>query len=83
MKHHYQKASWRERGLTFTSTLLFIIEGSQEFKQRRIPKAKTDADMERCCLHGLLSLTSVGTQDHQLGKTTPTMEWDHPPLITN
>jgi hypothetical protein len=78
MKHHYQKASWREKGLAFTSTLLLIIEGRQEFKQRRILKAKADADMERYCLHGLLSLPSYRTQDHQPGKTPPTMEWDHP-----
>ena len=73
LKHHEQKASWGERiYLTYILTSLFIIEGSQD---RNLNRAGTWGQelMQRpwtgaaylLAPHGLLSLLSYRTQDHQ------------------
>lgn len=69
----------RAYSIACTFTLLFMIEGSQDknSKHYRILEAepdKAEAREGRClltCFHGLLSLLSHRTQDHQpMGGTT-------------
>jgi hypothetical protein len=80
MKHLDQKASWGGKGL-FSLNFHIVVhhwrKSGQELKQDWNLEAGADAEpMEECCPwlgpHGLLSLLSYKTQDHQpRGDSTP------------
>jgi hypothetical protein len=86
-EHHDQKASWREKDLAYTSTLLFIIEGSRgrntsscrTWRQELTQKAWRDAAYW-LAPHGLLSLISYRSQDHQ-ARVGPTHSRPGPSLL--
>ena len=72
-KHHDQRASWVERVyLAYTSALLFITKGSQDrssnragtWRQELMQRLWKDGDYWLAS-HGLYSLLSYRTQDHQ------------------
>ena len=75
-------------GLHFHITVHYGRKSGQELKQGRILEAGADTEAMECaafCLapHGLLSLLSYRTQDHQPRDGTTYHGWGPPPLITN
>jgi hypothetical protein len=86
-----EKAIWEEMVyLAYTSTLLFIIEGSQDRNSSRAGTWRQEM-MQRpwkgaaywLAPHGLLGLLSYRTQDHQPRDGTTHNGLGPPPSITN
>ena len=91
MKHHGQKQVGEEKlYLAYTSTLLFIIEGSQDKNSNRAGTWRQELTQRpwRDAAYwlvspGLLSLLSYRTQDYQPRDGPTHNRLDPPPLITN
>jgi hypothetical protein len=91
VKHHDLKQVGEERVyLAYTSVLLFIIEGSQDRNSSRAGTWRQELMLRprrgaaySLAPHGLLSLPSYSTQDHQARDSTTQHGLGPPPSITN